>query len=68
MRLSIYQVAERCQVAVSTVYSWRDKNWIPAPTRLGGRVFWSSEVLDQWEAEGYPRPCDQQEQEQCQPH
>ena len=58
-KLNFYQAAERYEIAVSTLYSWLSKGWFPKPKRLGKRVFWFQEDLDRWDAEGYPRPCDQ---------
>ncbi len=63
MKLNVYQVAERYQVAVSTVYSWLTKNWMPKPRRLGGRVFWLEEDLARWDKSGNRRPCDEIENE-----
>lgn len=63
MKLNIYQVATRFEVSTSTIFSWRIKGWIIDPIRLGKRVFWLEADLDQWEADGYPRPCDQPQQE-----
>ncbi len=60
-RLSIYAVAKRYNIAVCTLYSWLQRQWIIAPRRLGGRAFWFESDLIEWEAAGFPRPCDTKE-------
>ena len=57
-RLNIFQVAQRYGVAPSTVYAWLNRGWFVPRTRLGGRVFWYEDELDQWDEDGFPRPCE----------
>lgn len=65
-RFTVYTLAKYLAVSPSAVYAWRQKNWIPAPYRLGGRVFWDAEAIRTWEAAGFPRP-EPKEQAEC-PH
>lgn len=62
MKINVYQLAERYEVAVSTVYNWLNRGWMPKPRRLGGRVYWLTADLDLWDSQGNPR-CDSEEKE-----
>lgn len=55
-RLNVYQLAARIGVHPSTVVRYRHEGIVPDPTRLGGRIFWFADEIDEWERLGYPRP------------
>ena len=60
--LSIYDVAARFSVNVSTIYAWLNRGWMIPPRKLGRRTMWTETEIDAWEAAGFPRPCDQQKE------
>ncbi len=53
-RLNIYQLATRLEVCTTTIYAWLNKGIVPRPTRLGGRIFWYADSIDEWEELGFP--------------
>jgi len=54
--LSVDQLARLLDVSVRTVWRLRDAGKLPPPLRIGGGVRWRRADIQNWIAEGCPRP------------
>lgn len=63
-RLDFYALCIRLDWRPSTLYQHIQNGWLPKPSKAGKRVFWYEDEINQWEAAGFPKPCDK-EQEEC---
>lgn len=53
--LSIKQLSAYWWTSDEKILTWVANGVIPAPATLGGLVRWRRSVLDQWEADSFPR-------------
>ncbi len=61
-RLDFYALCARLDWRPSTLYQHIEQRWLPTPSKAGKRLFWYADEIDQWVADGCPKP---QEADTC---
>ncbi len=54
--LSAIEAARLLRIGKSLFYSLRSEGRLPQPIKLGTRVLWSKEIIEQWIRDGCPDP------------
>ncbi|MAT71204.1 MAG: hypothetical protein CMJ58_16965 [Planctomycetaceae bacterium] len=62
--MSIYALAERYDVSVNAIHSWRSKGWMPPGFLFRGRRLWWADDIAAWEQAGFPRKWESKDHEQ----
>lgn len=52
--LSAHEMMRLLDIARSTLYLWDQEGRIPRPVKIGSRVYWRRDEMNQWVAAGCP--------------